>query len=121
MLSEVWKKHWTKHDDDRRADQLAAAFRQARSEALHFLATQVAGALRAMRPERACCLDHWIPSNWLNLPIGARDGIASILTKCEKGLVWPHQVMQSAVALLGKSVTDDRPISLSCLQSAVYF
>ena len=47
----------------------------------------------------------------LNLPIEARRGIASILSECEAGLVWPHQVMQNAVALLGKSATDDRAIS----------
>ena len=74
-----------------------------------------------MRPERASRLDHWIRSNWLSLPIEARDGIAFIfLTKCEKGLNWPHQVMQNAVALLGKSVTDERPISLTSLLYAVY-
>ena len=59
------------------------------------------------------------PSNWLNLPIDAREGIASILSECEKFLVWPHQVMQNAVALLGKSATDDRPISLTSLLYAV--
>ena len=57
--------------------------------------------------------------NWLNLPIEARRGIASILSECEAGL-GPHQVMQNAVALLGKSVTDDRPISLTSLLYAVY-
>ena len=51
----------------------------------------------------------------LNLPIEARKGVASILSECETGLVWPHQVMQNGVALLGKSATDDRPISLTSL------
>ena len=76
--------------------------------------------LCAMKSERACGLDHWAPHNWLNLPIEARKGIASILIECETGLVWPHQVMQNAVALLGKSATDDRPISLTSLLYAVY-
>ena len=56
----------------------------------------------------------------MNLPIEARQGIAPILSECEKGLVWRHQVMQNAVALLGKSATDDRPISLTSLLYAVY-
>ena len=73
-----------------------------------------------MKSGRACGLDHWTPGNWLNLPIEGRQGIASILSECEKGLVWPHQVMQNAVALLGKSSTDDRPISLTSLLYAVY-
>ena len=72
-----------------------------------------------MKSERAGGLDHWTPCNWLNLPIEAREGIASIWSKCEKGLVWPHQVMQNAVALLGKSATDDRLISLTSLLCAV--
>ena len=127
--SDAWRKHWTKHDSGRRADQLATAFKQARSEAVNFqevnghssfTAGQVADALRAMKSERACGLDHWTPGNCLNLPIEARKGIASILSECEAGLVWPHQVMQNAVALLGKSATDDRPISLTSLLYAVY-
>ena len=73
-----------------------------------------------MKSERACGLDHWTPNNWLNLPIDARKDVASILSECETGLVWPHQVMQNAVALLGKSATDDRPISLTSLLYAVY-
>ena len=36
LRSEVWRKHWTKHDSDRRAEQLAAAFKQIRDEALNF-------------------------------------------------------------------------------------
>ena len=73
-----------------------------------------------MKSERARGLDHWTSGNWLNLPIEAREWIASIVSECEKGLVWPHQVMQNAVALLGKSATDDRPISLTSLLCAVY-
>ena len=124
LRSDAWRKHWTKHDSDRRAGQLAAAFKRARDEAVNFqevngypsfTAKQVADALRGMKSERACGLDHWTPSNWLNLPIEARRGIASILSECETGLVWPHQVMQNAVALLSKSATDDRPISLTSL------
>ena len=34
---------------------------------------QVTGALRAMKSERACGLDHWTLGNSLNLPIEARD------------------------------------------------
>ena len=82
-----------------------------------FTARQVADALRATKSERASGLDHWTPGNWLNLPVEARKGIASILSECEAGLVWPHQVMQNAAALLGKSATDDRPI---CLTSTLY-
>ena len=105
------------------------AFKQARDEAVNFqevngyssfTAGQVPDALRAMKSERACGLDHWTPGNWLILPVEARKGIASILSECEAGLVWPHQVMQNAVALLGKSATDDRPISLTSLLYAVY-
>ena len=123
------EEHWTKHDSDRRTDQLTAALKQARNDAFtfqetygrsSFTAVQVTTALRCMKAERACGLDHWTPGNWLNLPIEARRGIASILGECEAGLVWPHQVMQNAVALLGKSVTDDRPISLTSLLYAVY-
>ena len=73
-----------------------------------------------MKSERACGLDHWTPGKWLNVPIEARKGIASISNECEAGLVWPHQVMQNAVALVGKSATDDRPISLTSLLYAVY-
>ena len=73
-----------------------------------------------MKSERACGLDHWTPGNLLNLPIEAREAIVSILSECEKGLVWPHQVMQKSVALLGKSAADDRPISLTSLLYAVY-
>ena len=73
-----------------------------------------------MKSERVCGLDHWTPGNWLNLQIEARKGIASIWSECEKGIVWPHQVMQNAVALLGKSATDDRSISLTSLFYAVY-
>ena len=129
LRSDAWRKHWTKHDSDRRAGQLAAAFKQARDEAVNFqeangyssfTAKQVADALRGMRSERACGLDYWTPSNWLNLPVEARKDIASILSECETGLVWPHQVMQNAVALLGKSATDDRPISLTSLLYAVF-
>ena len=36
LRSEVWRKHWTKHDSDRRAEQLAAAFKQIRDEASGF-------------------------------------------------------------------------------------
>ena len=50
-----------------------------------------------MKSERACGLDHWTLGNWLNLPIETREGIASILSECEKGFVWPHQVMQNAI------------------------
>ena len=119
LRSGVLEKHWTKHDSEPRKDRLTTAFRQARSEAFDSLDThgytefsgrQVAGALRAMRLERACGLDHWNPSNWLNLPIKARNGVAS---------TWPHQVMQNAVAILGKSAADDRPISLTSLLYAV--
>ena len=122
LRTDAWRKDWTKDDSDRRAGQLATAFKQARDEAVNFqdvngyssfTAGQVSDALRGMKSERACGLDHWTPSNWLNLPIEARKGIASILSECGTGLVWPHQVMQNAVALLGKSATDDRPISLS--------
>ena len=97
-------------------NKLAAAFKQTRDEAVNFLevngyspftAKQVTDALRGMKAERACGLDHWTPSNWLNLLIEARKDIASILSECETGLVWPHQVMQNVVALLGKSATDD--------------
>ena len=73
-----------------------------------------------MKSGRACGLDHWTPGHWLKIPIKARTGIASILSECEAGLVWPHQVMQNAVALLGKSATDDKPISLTSLLHAVY-
>ena len=129
LRSDAWRKHWTKHDSGRRADQLATAFKQARDEAVNFqdvnghssfTAGQVVDALRAMMSERACGLDLWATGNWLNFPIEARKGIASILSECEPGLVWPHQVMQNAVALLGKSATDDRPISLTSLLYAVY-
>ena len=129
LRSEAWKKHWTKHGNDGRTDQLATAFKQAREKAVIFqdidghsslTARQVTAALRAMKSGRACGLDHWTPGNWLNLSLEARQGIASILSECEKGLVWPHQAMQNAVALLGKSATDDRPISLTSLLYAVY-
>ena len=73
-----------------------------------------------MKSERACGLDHWTPGNWLNLPIEAKRGIASILGECEAGLVWPNQVIPNAVALFGKSATDDIPISLSSLLHVVY-
>ena len=126
---DVWKNHWTKHGNHSRADQLATAFKQAKNEAMDFQnvnghsvfsTRQVAGALRAMKSKRACGLDHWTPGDWLHLPIEAKEEIASILSECENGLVWPHQVMQNAVALLGKSATDDRPISLTSLPYAVY-
>ena len=129
LRSDAWKKHWTKHENDRRAHQLVTAFEQAGDEAVNFqnvnghsrfTACQVAGALCAMKSERSCGLDHWTPGNWLNLPIEAREAIASILSECEEGLVWPHQVMQNAVPLLGKSAADDRPISLTSLLYAVY-
>ena len=82
-----------------------------------FTAGQIVDALRAVKSERACGLDHWTPGNWLNLSIG----IASILSECDAGLVWPHQVMQNAVrSFLAKSATDDRPISLTPLLYAVY-
>ena len=73
LRSETLRKHWTNDDCGRGVDRLAAAFRQARTEALDSLAVhgssmftgkQVAGALRAMRPERVCGLDSWIPSDW---------------------------------------------------------
>ena len=117
LRSDAWRKHWTKHDNDRRADQLATSFKQARDEAVNFqnvnghssfTAGQVAEALRAMKSECGCGLDHWT--------IEARK---KILSECEAGLVWPHQVMQNAVALLGKSTTDVRPISLTSLLYAV--
>ena len=129
LRSDAWRKHWKKHDSGRRADQITTVLKQARDEAVNFqdvnghssfTAGQVVDALRAMKSERACGLDHWTPGNWLNLPIEARKGIASILSECEAGLVRPHQVMQNAVALLGKSATDDRPISLTSLLYAVY-
>ena len=87
LRSDAWRKHWTKHENDRRADQLATPFKQARDEAVQFqningyssfTAGQVTEALRAMKSERACGLDHWTPGNWLNLPIEARKGIAYI-------------------------------------------
>ena len=108
LRSDAWRKHWTNHDSDRRAEQLAAAFKRTRNEAANFqevngyssfTAKQVTDALRGMKSERACGLDHWTPSNWLNLPIEARKDLASILSECETGLVWPHQVMQNAVTL----------------------
>ena len=129
LRSDFGRRHWTKHGNDRRVDQLATAFKQAREDAIifqkvnghsSFTAGQVTGALRAMKSGRACGLDHWTPGNWLNLPIEARKGIASILSECEKGLVWHPQEMQNAVALLGKSATDDRPMSLTSLLCAVY-
>ena len=129
LRSNAWKRHWTKHENDRRTDLLATAFKQAKEKAVlfqdvnghsSFTARQVTGALRAMKSGRACGLDFWNPGNWLNLPIEARKGIASILSECEAGLVWPHQVLQNAVALLGKSATDDGPISLTSLLYAVY-
>ena len=116
LRSETLRRHWTNDDCGRGVDRLAAGFRQARTEALDSLAVhgssmftgkQVAGALRAMRPERVCGLDSWIPSDWPNLPMEVRNDIAAILTKCEKGPAWPLQVMQNAVALLGKFATDD--------------
>ena len=36
LRSDAWRKHWTKHDSGRRADQLATAFKQARDEAVNF-------------------------------------------------------------------------------------
>ena len=124
LRSDTWRRHWTKHESYRRADQLATAFEQAREKAVNFqnvnglssfTVEQVTGALRAMKSERARGLDHHTPGNWLNRPIEARKGIASNLGECEASLVWPHQVMQNAVALLGKSATDDKPISLTSL------
>ena len=65
LRSDVWRKHWTKHDSDRRADQLAAVFKQTRDEAVDFqeangyssfTAKQVTDALRGMKSERACGL-----------------------------------------------------------------
>ena len=97
LRSEAWRKHWTKHDNGRRADQLATTIKQARDEAINFqnvngqssfTAGQVADALRAMKSERACGLDHWTHGNSLNLPIETRKRIASILSECEAGLVW---------------------------------
>ena len=76
LRSDAWRKHWTKHGNDRRADQLATAFKQARDEAVKFqsvngcsffTAGQVTEALRAVKSERACGLHHWTPGNWLNL------------------------------------------------------
>ena len=70
LRSDPWRKHWTKHDSGRRADQLVTAFKQARDEAVNFqevnghssfTAGQVADALRAMKSERACGLGHWTP------------------------------------------------------------
>ena len=118
-----------RHGNDSRTDQLATAFKQARNEAVNFqnvtghstfTARQVAGALRAIKWSVHVGLTPGPPSNWLNLPIEAREGIASILSVCEKGLIWPHQVMHNAVALLGRSATDDRPISLTSLLYGVY-
>ena len=129
LPSETWRKHQTKHDSSTRGERLAEALRQARLEAQYFLelqessafsSRQVAGALRAPRSARACGLDHCILRNWLDLPTEARDEVASILTRCEKGLICPHQPMQNAVALLGKSPTDDKPIHLTSLLYAVY-
>ena len=111
LRSDAWRKHWTKHENDRRTDLLATAFKQAREKAAlfqdvnghsSFTARQVTGALRAMKSERACGLDHWTPGNWLNLPIEARKGIASILSECEAGLVLPHHVIQNAVRSPGQ-------------------
>ena len=68
LRSEAWKRHLTKYENDRRTDQLAAAFKQAREKAVifkdiighsSFTAWQVTGALRAMKSGRACGLDHW--------------------------------------------------------------
>ena len=70
LRSDFWRKHWTKHDSDRRAGQLAAALRQTRDDAItfqeingrsSFTAGQVSDALRGMKAERACGLDHWTP------------------------------------------------------------
>ena len=36
LRSDAWRKHWTKHDSGRRAEQLATAFKQARDEAVNF-------------------------------------------------------------------------------------
>ena len=58
-------------------DQLATTFKQARDEAVNFqkvngcssfTTKQVTDALRAMKSERACGLDHWTPGIWLNPP-----------------------------------------------------
>ena len=87
---------------------------------LVFTGKQIAGALRAMRSERACGVDHRIPNNRLNLPNKANDEITSSLTKREKEPAWPRQVMQDAVALLGTSATDGKPIFLTSLLFAVY-
>ena len=122
LRSDTWRKHWTKHDCDKRTGQLTAALKQARDDAVTFQETngfssftagQVTTALRGMKAERACGLDHWTPGHWLNLPIEARRGIASILSECEAGLVWPHQVMQNAVALFGASQLQTTDPSLS--------
>ena len=66
LRSDAWRKHWTKHDSDRRADQLATAFKQARDEAVNFqdvnghssftVGQVTVDALRAMKSERACGL-----------------------------------------------------------------
>ena len=63
LRSDAWRKHWTKHDSDRRTDQLTAALKQARDDAITFQETngcssftagQVTTALRCMKAERAC-------------------------------------------------------------------
>ena len=90
LRSDIWRRHWTKHENDRRADQLATAFKQERKVAVKFqnanghssfTVEQVTDALRYTKSERACGLDHWTPGNWLNLPIEARKEIASILSE----------------------------------------
>ena len=87
LRSDTWRRHWTKHENCRWTDQLATAFKQASEEAVKFqnanghssfTVGQFIDALRYMKSERACALDHWTPSNWLNLPIEARKVIASI-------------------------------------------
>ena len=63
LRSDTWRRHWTKHESYKRADQLATAFEQAREKAVNFqnvnglssffTVEQVTGALRAMKSERA--------------------------------------------------------------------
>ncbi len=81
---------------------------------------QVTRALNSLKKNRAKGIDDWAPGEWRRLPTEAKDELAQQLNRAERRLAMPMQVLLNTVSLLGKSETDDRPVSVTALIYAVY-
>ena len=65
-------------------------------------------------------LDHWAPTELLQLPQLALASLCVLLNMIELAMSWPLQVIQNLIIFLPKPDGGERPITLTCMLYAVW-